>query len=233
MTAIAIFVKTPGLSPIKTRLARNLGAPAAAEFHRRAASCVAAAARAAMPELIPYWAVAEKEGHRFWQGFPALWQGGGDLGCRMAHVYARLLARHGRVLLIGADIPQVRSSLLLQAAEVTRAPRAAYALGPARDGGFWLFGGARPVPLETWLSVPYSREDTCKRMARALQPFGAITRLPILTDADKASDLPLVLSALQVADPSLPEQASLARWLRALLREKITEAEDRRTHIRS
>lgn len=233
MTAVAIFVKTPGLSPIKTRLARGIGARAAAEFHRRAATCVAAAARAAMPELVPYWAVAEKQGHRFWQGFPTLWQGGNDLGCRMAHVYAGLLARHGRVLLIGADIPQVSSSLLLQAAEVIRAPRAAYALGPARDGGFWLFGGTRPVPLETWLSVPYSRGDTCQRMASALQPLGAIAWLPVLADADDLSGLPLVQSALQAANPPLPEQASLARWLGAVLRGKITEADDRGTRIRS
>ena len=39
--AIAIFVKTPGLSPVKTRLAVKLGQKVAEEFHLTSAQAVA------------------------------------------------------------------------------------------------------------------------------------------------------------------------------------------------
>jgi hypothetical protein len=44
---IAIFVKTPGHSPLKTRLAAGIGIDAAREFHMLAAQAVAAVARKA------------------------------------------------------------------------------------------------------------------------------------------------------------------------------------------
>ncbi|MGH7121349.1 MAG: TIGR04282 family arsenosugar biosynthesis glycosyltransferase [Acetobacteraceae bacterium] len=233
MTAIAIFVKSPGLSPVKTRLARSLGPDSATDFHRQAAACVAAAARAAMPRLVPYWAVAEKQGlsDELWQEFPGLWQGEGELGCRMARIYAELLARHGRVLLIGADVPQANAALLLRAAKMIDASKGPYVLGPAGDGGFWLLGGARPVPPALWRSVPYSRNDTCAHMARALRLCGTVAWLPMLTDADEISDLPFVLAALRATDPCLPEQAILAHWLSTVVRVKVPETQHPATNV--
>ena len=54
MTAVAIFVKTPGLSPLKTRLAKGIGSALATEFHRRAAAAVSAVARAAGSDIRPH-----------------------------------------------------------------------------------------------------------------------------------------------------------------------------------
>ena len=56
--AAAIFVKTPGLSPLKTRLATGIGAAAATDWYRLAARATAAAV-AQLPNLVAYWAVAE------------------------------------------------------------------------------------------------------------------------------------------------------------------------------
>ncbi|MDQ3495902.1 MAG: hypothetical protein M3485_10390, partial [Pseudomonadota bacterium] len=59
---LAIFVKTPGHSPLKTRLAAGIGRESAERFHRLAAEAVAAVARAAQatpPGLATAWAVAE------------------------------------------------------------------------------------------------------------------------------------------------------------------------------
>ena len=118
--ALAIFVKTPGLSPIKTRLAQTLGDAAAIEFHRRACVAVAAAAdaatRAGLP-IVAYWAVAERVALESdeWSGLPRLWQGEGDLGTRLDAVHTVLQARHGTALLFGADTPQLSVELLAQA----------------------------------------------------------------------------------------------------------------------
>jgi hypothetical protein len=116
--ALAIFVKTPGLSPVKTRLAASLGTKAATRFHELAAAATAAVVHQCQPLLIPYWAIAETghpEAARAWPDFASVEQGEGDLGARLDRVYAHLQARHGRALLIGADAPQLTSALLRQA----------------------------------------------------------------------------------------------------------------------
>ncbi len=218
MTAIAVFVKTPGLSPVKTRLAHGIGSAHATEFHCRAAAAVGAVAREAAPDVAPHWAVAEQDAlaHPAWRAFPTLWQGDGDLGTRLDRVYAALLERHGSVLLIGADALQITPALLGDAARAVLEGRSPYAIGPATDGGFWLFGGRAPVPAAVWHSVAYSRADTGARLAEALRRFGSIGWLPTLADTDEASDLPALVSALRSLRDPLPEQATLADWLRTV-----------------
>ena len=218
MTAVAIFVKTPGLSPVKTRLAAGIGSTLAIEFHRRAASAVAAVAHAVGSDIRPHWAVAEREAlaHPAWGAFPTIWQGDGGLGMRLDRVYAALLERHGSVLLIGADAPQVTPALLRDAARTVRDGASPYAIGTATDGGFWLFGGRAPVPQEVWCSVAYSRLDTGAMLAEALRPFGAIGWVATLADTDQSSDLPGLALALQALCDPLPEQTSLGRWLQTV-----------------
>ena len=218
MTAVGIFVKTPGLSPVKTRLAHGIGSAHATEFHCRAAAVVGAVARAAAPDVAPHWAVAEQDAlaHPAWSAFPTLWQGDDDLGTRLDHVYAALLERHGSVLLIGADAPQVTPAPLRKAARAVLEGRSPYAIGPATDGGFWLCGGRAPVPSAVWRSVAYSRADTGARLTEALLRFGQISWFPTLADTDEASDLPELASALRCLRDPLPEQASLGDWLRTV-----------------
>ena len=115
--AIAIFVKTPGLSPIKTRLASSIGVSAAERFHLLSAKAIESVvldAFRAEPACIPYWAVAEKEAVHtpYWKSFQTIWQGEGSLGERLACVYDELIQQHSFVIFIGADSPHITSHLL-------------------------------------------------------------------------------------------------------------------------
>lgn len=213
-TALAIFVKTPGLSPIKTRLAASIGARAATEFHCLAARAVAEVAGDVGDVLQPCWAVAERTALNdpLWWGLPTLWQGEGSLGGRLHRIYSTLRAKHERVLLVGADAPQITPALVRCASNALDHD-APFVLGEARDGGFWLFGGRAPVAREVWCNVAYSREDTCARLRAALAPHG-IAELPVLCDVDCATDVPLLAKALgTLADP-VPAQSELHIWLR-------------------
>lgn len=214
-TALAIFVKTPGHSPIKTRLAVSIGAPAAVTFHRLSAGAVAEVADSAGVDLQAYWAIAEIAAleDSLWQGLPRLWQGEGSLGERLDHVYATLLARHERVLLVGADAPQLTSELLLQACDALQDPATPCVIGEARDGGFWLFGGRVPIAREVWCGVRYSCADTAQQLCAALSPSGTIARLPTLTDVDEAADL----DALDDTLAALPNPSPAQRRLQHLL----------------
>ncbi|MGK7294303.1 MAG: TIGR04282 family arsenosugar biosynthesis glycosyltransferase [Candidatus Wenzhouxiangella sp. M2_3B_020] len=219
MTAIAVFVKTPGLSPIKTRLARRVGRQVAEEWHRRAAGCVGTTAAAT--GLPVYWAIAEEDGmqHPLWRHLPRIAQGEGGLGSRMARVHTEIVQRHGAGILIGADLPQIEGRHLETAATWLDARDARHVLGPARDGGFWLFGANRALPGATWESVDYSRADTGRRLIAAIDaPVWQL--LERKTDLDLAGDLPTVLAELEAVPKPTPEQEALAHWLE--LRTELT-----------
>jgi uncharacterized protein len=216
--ALAIFVKTPGLSPIKTRLAHAMGAAAAEEFYRLAASATAAVARAAVAagaEVTPYWAVAERAAlaHPDWREFPTVWQGTGELGDRLEHVHNELRTRHELVLLIGADAPQICGADLAAAVAALRDPATPFALGRASDGGFWLLGSRADIPRRSWQSVRYSDSRTAAQLSAVLGTFGNIAHLSQLTDVDTAGDLPQLSRELAGLSDLLAEQQAVQTWI--------------------
>lgn len=215
MTAVAIFVKTPGLSSVKTRLAAGIGEEAAIRFHLAAAAAMSSVVRACGPPFVPYWAVAERQAPA-WPDFPTIWQGEGGLGARMEHVYARLLVRHRSVLLIGADVPQVTAERFRLAHTALRDSRHPYVLGPAADGGFWLFGGRQPVPTSVWRDTPYSQSDTCTLFTRRLRAAGEFELLDELADTDRPDDLPRLRDELRRLVEPTSKQLALADWLETL-----------------
>lgn len=213
--AVAVFVKTPGLSPVKTRLGRVLGRRRAERAYRLAAECVG---RAIADSGLPgYWAVAEPDGmdDARWAGMPRLAQGAGSLGERMARVLAALRAQHGAGILVGADLPQIRAGELRVAARWLHGPGPAHVLGPARDGGFWLYGANVRRPAGAWAGVPYGAPDTARRFVRAMG-HGRWKRMARRTDLDRAEDIPHVLQELRVLETPSPAQRRLADWLATL-----------------
>lgn len=218
--AIAIFVKTPGFSPIKTRLALELGDECARRFHLLSAAAVASVAQRAqgMHGMSVYWAVAEPELEALaqWNEFPVLAQPPGGLGERMARVHAQLVERHGFGILIGADTPQLATHHLEQARQWLSAPAPRIALGRALDGGFWLFGANVAPPLAAWDAVQYSMADTAAALYSRMQDLGTWQELPALADADHVRDLPAVVQALDALPGATPEQQELAAWIHAL-----------------
>lgn len=198
-TAIVIFVKTPSLSPVKTRLAAGIGKEAALAFYQLSLRCVQETVRST--DVIPYWAVGEQDGltDPLWQNFTALWTGEGDLGERQHHIYETLLQKHDRVLLIGADAPQLSKNILEQA--VVALDTSDFVIGPARDGGYYLFGGRVPTEQKIWASVPWSTSMTREKLEAALP--GKPAYLPFLTDVDTEYDLALMRTEM----PDHPTQS--------------------------
>ena len=63
-TAIAVFVKTPGLSPVKTRLAATIGTAAAEQFYTHCTEAIRETLETASKtmDIVPFWAVGEEAG---------------------------------------------------------------------------------------------------------------------------------------------------------------------------
>ena len=218
--AVAMFVKTPALSPVKTRLAATIGSRAAALAYAKCLDVTREllATSAARAHLVPYWAVAEAAAMtpELWPGFDRIGQGDGGLGARLHRVYQTLLKRHPFVLLIGADCPQMPAACLDAAAQQLqpKAATAAFVLGLARDGGFYLFGGRQAVAPDVFASVVYSCDQTAAMLHGALRGHGLVTTLALqLTDLDTQADWPTMREELHSCQAQgyrlLPSQVTL------------------------
>lgn len=149
---IALFSKYWQGGRVKTRLAADIGASAAASLHRlflecllvRLASCgdVRTCAGSPADRLEAFERLAERIHVREKWNFVA--QTAGDLGRRMEQFFDSAHTQTNRVVIVGTDSPN------LPLAEVDRAfellERVTVALGPASDGGYWLLGIHGPLP---------------------------------------------------------------------------------------
>ncbi len=208
--AIAIFVKTPALSPLKTRLAATISNDKAQEFYRLSLAAVQETVSHVDAHI--YWAVAEENGlyDPLWQGFAAIHTGEGNLGARQHHIYETLLKKHEQVLLIGADAPQISRAILNDA--IASLGTNNFVMGGARDGGYYLFGGRVSTEQQIWISVPWSTNITRDRLEAALADKPA--QLQLLTDVDSESDLQQMISEMpkDISD----EQEELRDWVEKL-----------------
>ena len=219
--AVAIFSKTVGLSAVKTRLAAAIGKQAAEEFYRLSVSCVQETIAMAVEQfpkrIIPYWALAEEEGpnHPDWKGFNTLWTGNGDLGTRLASVSEELFTDHEGVIMMGTDSPQLNWRRILEAVSAMIENPDACIVGPAKDGGFYLFGSLRPLSRNIWEAVGYSRETTLNELIAELKAVDREVRyLPHEQDVDLVHDLVLLGRTLSAPGPEINKsQARLLCWL--------------------
>ena len=206
---IAVFAKTPELSPVKTRLAAQTGQAAATAVYERSLLVTAAILRALPEWIAPVWAVGEAEApaHPRWREVPTLFTGEGGLGRRLANVYDKLREDDAPAILIGSDSPQLSPAAIVAAAERARGR---IALGPSADGGFYLFASSLPIAESVWTAVEYSVAGTLADLESRLPPAERI-RLPELCDLDDWSSLRRARRELGRAP--LPEQREMAAWL--------------------
>lgn len=220
--ALVIFVKTPGLSPIKTRLAESLGEQRSTEFYRRSLVATEAITRAARDQcdgLTVYWAVAELKGltHKLWSGYPVIYQGEGGLGLRLSNVYQQILQRHSFACFIGADSPHLELNQLVQGIRETECSH--FIIGESDDGGFYFFGGSLPIPEIDWTSVRYSTSTTAEELTSRLSKHGSVLKIRNSFDIDTAEDLKRYLGDEIRTAKLLPEQLELVRWSQTILKE--------------
>ncbi|MEH6695548.1 MAG: DUF2064 domain-containing protein [Hyphomonas sp.] len=186
---LLIYAKPPRMGLSKTRLAAGLGLT---EARRVAHFTLARTMRAA---LNGYWtsvlyaapdtAMTDSVGG-FWPASLARRsQGHGGLTERLNKGLAE--APPGPVLFMGSDAPDITPALLRNAIRTLQNNDAVF--GPARDGGFWLFGinkGSRtrsPFGKVRW-SGPHAMEDVWGN----LPPHARVGLLPTLIDIDEADD---------------------------------------------
>lgn len=219
--AIAIFAKTPELTPVKTRLANSIGKTRADAFYRLSVAVTETTLKQVQEqtarEIQPFWALAEEQAVELpqWKGFPAIWTGEGGLGERLNCVSEQLFAAHDFVMMIGTDSPQLEPYQFVQAISLLENGRHDCVVGPSIDGGFYLFVSRRPVPAEIWKSVVYSEYNTLTDLTLLLENENwKIHRLSQELDVDEIEDLESLKQIYAKADVTRSSaQQALASWL--------------------
>ncbi|MCB0422697.1 MAG: glycosyltransferase [Bdellovibrionales bacterium] len=191
--AVVSFVKTPGLSPVKTRLAATIGKENAERVFQHCIQKIDELLTELqhITGLDTFWAVAEKSGlgHSLWRNHSTLLQQGHGLGERLHHIYEPLKKEYDVVYFIGADSPQLTVSHLRDAEACLMNSESDFVFGPTPDGGFYLFGGQRPLPNSVWTDVTYSAETTLDEISTLVKAFGKVGFLQSEYDIDLVEDL--------------------------------------------
>jgi len=219
--AVAIFAKTVGVSDVKTRLAADIGTEKAEAFFKLSVDCVeglVAEAGEAFPEAIyPVWVVAEEDGPSHWANrpFPAIWTGEGGLGSRLANVSEHLFGTYDAVMMIGTDSPQLSPTVIVDAVSRLAGGVTQTVVGPAADGGFYLFASRQPVARESWESVTYSTDTTLSELETHLSSHQISSqRLVEEQDVDTLGDLKMLRKVLGDRSCQLnAPQLRLREWL--------------------
>jgi uncharacterized protein len=201
---VCAVVKTPGLSPVKTRLAKVTGQHNAELFYTASLNSIKSFFATikfnqktleentqSFFKFETMFAVAEKEAlnHVFWEGENTILQVEGGLGQRLNHIYKTLIAKFDSVLLIGGDLPHLNTNEILKAVNTLQLKQSSFVVGPTLDGGYYLFGGSIPLPKEAFTNIEYSVATTCEAFSDELTKHGKVTKLAINWDVDEWEDL--------------------------------------------
>ncbi len=212
-TALAIFTKTIGLSKLKTRLSPTM---TETEIHKlHLLNCQAIEETVHMLKSIDsFWALAESQaiGQDIWSGLPNLDQGTGSLGERLFHIFETLRPQYKNIIFIGADSPQINHSTIERSTELLKSYD--FVLGPATDGGYYLFAGKENVSKDIWSSVPYSSCDTYFVFKNKLEAIGTVAILESMTDIDDQSSLSHVIKEFAQLPIIRPTQQRIIEHLK-------------------
>lgn len=202
---VVVYARAPRAGEVKTRLAAETGPTAALAIYRRLVQHVIGQARnvaGAATEVHVTPPDAHDEMAK-WLGADLTYrpQVSGELGHRMRASFEGAFASgYRRVVIVGSDVPALRSELMEEALNALRAHRVV--LGPANDGGYYLIGMSELVP-EAFENIDWGTERVLSQTASRLTKLGITPRmLEPLTDVDRAADLPADWWAKLAADPA-------------------------------
>lgn len=193
---VLVVAKAPVAGFSKTRLAREVGAAAAADLAAAALLDTLAAAREAAERLGSRPVLALTGGLRsaaraaeidaVLDDFTVIPQRGTTFAERLAAAHLDV-AHLGATIQIGMDTPQAGADRLVRAAGQLAGTGAV--LGPATDGGWWLLGLGDPRVAVALRAVPMSTARTGRLTRRALERAGvAVALTDELRDVDTAAD---------------------------------------------
>jgi len=227
---LIIFGRYPVPGRTKTRLIPALGPAGAADLQRRLTEDVLETvrrfARSREIEVEICFSGGSKQKMRLWLGSDATLsrQAPGNLGERMQAAFLDAFQKGAdRVVLLGTDIPQLRTDHLEQAFDALAEND--LVIGPSTDGGYWLIGANHPVDL--FAGIKWGTDSVFgQTLALAKEQGLRVKTLSPLKDIDTAEDLKQVLPGWAVKEPyvsvvipALNEAANIKATIKSAMHE--------------
>ncbi len=195
--AVVVMTKAPGSGPVKTRLARTLGASTTAALYAAFIGDLdERLAALGVPALWFYWPPGPASGIELAHAAGVFPQRGADLGERMEAAFAQAFAQgYGPVVMVGADVPHVPLEWIARA--IGRlASGTEVVLGPAADGGYYLVGLSHPFS-EPFRAVAWGTGSVYATTLERIAAAGLrMDTLPAWFDIDEQQDLDRLTTCL-------------------------------------
>jgi len=133
---VQVFVRTPILGRVKTRLVPLLGAKGAFELHLELTEQLFKSLKTIDASIEVWTDLNPNDPFLNSLGYPVKQQVGADLGNKMSYALASGLMRYERVVLVGTDLPEINDQYLKNV--FRKLDIYSTVIGPALDGGFGL-----------------------------------------------------------------------------------------------
>lgn len=210
--ALIIFLKYPEPGKVKTRLAKTLGDEKACAVYKSLAEGIIKNISSKNPltyDVHIFFTPADKKNEiTEWlksivdnnQEAKAQYspQKGSDLGERMSNAFKQILGGKDckRGIIIGTDCPEIDATLIENAFGVLKEKD--IVIGPCKDGGYYLLGMSRPVPVsfeqgpasDLFVDIDWSTDRVFKQtMEKIRKNKLSCGILKILVDIDTIEDL--------------------------------------------
>ncbi len=199
---VAVFLKFPEAGKVKTRLGGTIGYDAAANVYRQLVGRVLEqiARNSSADALALCFDPPEKESEiRHWLAphvgaFPGevIWlaQCAGDLGARLTHATGVLFKQNpdACVAVTGTDCLQLDAGIFCATWEALASVDCDVVIGPCEDGGYFLIGLSRSLPL-VFENIPWSQDNTFSATVDAAKAKGlSVHCLEEHSDIDNEED---------------------------------------------
>ena len=184
---IIVFVRTPELGKVKTRLAKTIGDQAALTIYKLLLKHTATVLHELSFDKVVYY--SEKiDNNDFWEAslFEKKLQKGADLGERMQQAFETAFDRgYKKVLIIGSDLFELTSTLIISALEALETYD--ISIGPSLDGGYYLLGMKELHPA-VFKNKKWGANSVLKNTLQDLKQQN-VKLLEALNDIDTFEDL--------------------------------------------
>lgn len=190
---ILLFVRAPEKGKVKTRLAKAIGEDAALKLYMSFVADELEMLRELFFDVIIFfYPHTARQTVENWldNEFDFVSQSGKDLGQRMENAFKEVFSKgYGQALLIGSDLPDLSSSVILDAFD--HLDQKDSVIGPTEDGGYYLIGFHRVTCFEgVFKNIAWSTSHVFNQTLQHFQKFKLNYHiLPKRQDIDNYDDL--------------------------------------------
>ena len=184
---IIVFVRTPELGKVKTRLAKSIGDVSALTIYKLLLKHTETVLHDLSFDKVVYYSEKVEE-NDFWEAklFEKKLQKGADLGERMQHAFETAFEQgYQKVLIIGSDLFDLKSIHITNAFDALE--NHDLTIGPSLDGGYYLLGMKELYPA-VFKNKKWGTDSILENTLKDLQQQN-VKLLEALNDIDTFEDL--------------------------------------------